>query len=40
MLVDFRKRFSAKFLTEINELIIESKNKKDENHDDDNNPDS
>lgn len=34
VLVDFRKRFSAKFLAEINELIIESENKKD---DDDNN---
>lgn len=36
MLVDFRKRFSAKFLAEINELIIESENKKeDENNDSD-----
>jgi IS5 family transposase len=36
VLVDFRKRFSAKFLAEINELIIESENKKeDENNDSD-----
>jgi hypothetical protein len=35
MLVDFRKRFSDKFLAEIDELIIESENKKDE--EDDNN---
>lgn len=32
--VDFRKRFPVKFLAEINELIIESENKKDN---DDNN---
>lgn len=37
VLVDFRKRFSAKFLAEINELIIESENKKD--NEDDNNDD-
>ena len=36
VLVNFRKRFSAKFLAEINELIIESENKKeDENNDSD-----
>ena len=35
VLVDFRKRFSAKFLAEINELIIESENKKDEDDNDD-----
>ena len=32
-LVDFRKRFSAKFLAEINELIIANENKKDDEND-------
>lgn len=31
VLVDFRKRFSAKFLSEINKLIIESESQKDDN---------
>ena len=37
VLVDFRKRFSAKFLAEINELIIESETKKDDDDSDSSN---
>ena len=40
VLVDFRKRFSAKFLAEINELIIESENKKEDDNNDSDPPNS
>ena len=36
VLVDFRKRFSSEFLSEINELIIESESTKDDDNDEPN----